>query len=138
MPNNSISTEDIKVGILFAWVFILFIMTWISVAVVGRAIDNFVFSTLKLNDKSTYHTSIIAVAIVLIQLLTMYYFHTLGMDLYGTSFFNNGDESDTNEKTTKKSNTEFINRSWDDNDSHFLDNMQGISALSRIEGITII
>lgn len=92
MSNNQInndSCDTLKHAIIFAWIFFLFILSWISVAVVGRAIDNFTFSTLKLDDKSTYHTCIIAFVIVAIELVTIYYFYSLGIPIYDPYIPNN-------------------------------------------------
>ena len=67
-----------KLEILFAWMFLLFIFSWISVEVVGRALNNFTFNTLGLNEKSTYHTVIIAAVVVILELLTLSYFRSIG------------------------------------------------------------
>lgn len=67
-----------KLEILFAWMFLLFIFSWISVEVVGRALNNFTFNTLGLNEKSTYHTVIIAAVIVILELVTLSYFRSIG------------------------------------------------------------
>lgn len=67
---------------MFVMIFILFILSWISVAVVGRAIDNFTFSTLKLDSRSTYHTTVIAIVVIVIEIVMIYYFKSMGIDLY--------------------------------------------------------
>jgi hypothetical protein len=67
-----------KLEILFAWMFLLFIFSWISVEVVGRALNNFTFNTLGLNEKSTYHTVIIAAVVVILELVTLSYFRSIG------------------------------------------------------------
>lgn len=67
-----------KLEILFAWMFLLFIFSWISVEVVGRALNNFTFNTLGLNEKSTYHTVIIAAVVVILELVTLSYFRYIG------------------------------------------------------------
>lgn len=82
MPQDTDSLDSLKQLIMFTWIFLLFILSWISVAVVGRALDNFTFSTLKLNQKSTYHTIIIAVVIVIIEIATIYYFNDMGINMY--------------------------------------------------------
>jgi hypothetical protein len=83
MPSQDVdSLNSLKELILFTWIFLLFILSWISVAVVGRALDNFTFSTLKLNEKSTYHTVVIAIVIVIIEITTIYYFNDMGINMY--------------------------------------------------------
>lgn len=113
--------ENLKTGIIFAWVFFLFILSWISVAVIGRAIDNLSFETLKLNDKSTFHTSVIAFVVVSIELVTLYFFYSMGMNIYDTSFMGNYAIQYNNE-----------------NSVYLLNNCKAISSLSLINGITII
>lgn len=68
--------------LMFTWIFLLFIFSWISVAVVGRALDNFTFTTLKLNEKSTFQTTIIAFVVVAIEIATIYYFNSVGISIY--------------------------------------------------------
>lgn len=115
----------IQYALIFGWIFLLFILSWISVAVVGRAIDNICFTSLGLSDKSTLHTCVIALVIVLIELLTLYYFQSLGIPIYdkipGVNELNKG--------TTKTTTT---------SDVHLLDNMESITILANIEGLTII
>lgn len=133
-------TVKLKDIILFTWMFLLFIFSWISVAVVGRAIDNITFTTLGLSDKSTLHTVVIAVVIVLIEILTLYYFNHLGIDLYGDSIipasFNNLEDK------TSSSPENFINSKnqspYYSNNKNFFDSMSGISMIGKIEGIMII
>lgn len=79
------SLKTAKEACMFVWIFLLFILSWISVAVVGRAIDNFTFSTLKLNEKSTYHTVIIALVILAIEIATISYFNSIGIVIYDSS-----------------------------------------------------
>lgn len=83
MPNRvndeSDFTVQIKIELLYAWLFILFIFSWISVELVARAINNFTFNTLGLSEKSTFHTTIIALVVVIIQLVTLKYFRILNI-----------------------------------------------------------
>lgn len=76
--NDSEFVVRMKLEILFAWMFLLFIFSWISVEVVGRALNNFTFNTLGLNEKSTYHTVIIAAVVVILELVTLSYFRSIG------------------------------------------------------------
>ena len=82
--------------VLFAMVFILFILSWISVAVVGRALDNFTFSTLKLDSRSTFQTTVIAVTVVLIELSMIQYLNNIGVSIYDSSIMNSNCEEHTN------------------------------------------
>lgn len=132
MPDRIVSddmnfTFKLRDVILFVWMFLLFIFSWISVAVVGRAIDNITFTTLKLSDKSTLHTVVIAMVIVSIEILTLYYFNSLGMNLYGDSIVPCLQEETDKEETNK-----------DVNDKRFLDSMNILSMIAKIEGICII
>lgn len=133
----------IEYVMLFAWIFLLFILSWISVAVVGRAIDNICFTTLGLSDKSTLHTCVIALVIVLIELLTLYYFNSLGIPIYSVMpDINNlyksktNNNSKTSENSTQENQTKI--KEYYENDINFFDEMSGITMLARIEGIAII
>lgn len=86
--------DNLQQGILFTWIFFLFILSWISVAVVGRAIDNLTFTTLKLDSRSTFHTTVIAIVIIAIELATIYYFSCLGITIYSVPL--TGDIEDDN------------------------------------------
>lgn len=79
MLNESEFVVRMKLEILFAWMFLLFIFSWISVEVVGRALNNFTFNTLGLSEKSTYHTVIIAAVVVIIEIVTLSYFRSIGV-----------------------------------------------------------
>ena len=129
MPNNNYEddmdfTFKIKDIILFTWMFLLFIFSWIAVGVVGRAVDNITFNTLGLSDKSTLHTIVIAMVIVIIEILTLYYFNSLGMNLYGDSIIDRS--SSKIEKLLVK------------DDKKFLNSMSCISIIEKIEGVHII
>lgn len=67
----------VKIELLYFWMFILFIFSWISVELLARAINNFTFNTLGLNEKSTYQTTIIAMVVIFIQIVTIFYFRQL-------------------------------------------------------------
>lgn len=67
----------VKIEILYFWMFILFIFSWISVELLARAINNFTFNTLGLDEKSTYQTTIIAFVVIFIQIVTIFYFRQL-------------------------------------------------------------
>lgn len=128
-------TIKMKDLIIFSWMFLLFIFSWISVAVVGRAIDNICFQTLKLSDKSTLHTVVIAIVVVLIELLTLFYFSYLGMDLYSdlSNLRKCSDEQPNNQNKTED-NKSLSNRE----DFDFFDKISALSSLGKIEGITLI
>uniref|UniRef100_A0A6C0BC92 Uncharacterized protein n=1 Tax=viral metagenome TaxID=1070528 RepID=A0A6C0BC92_9ZZZZ len=81
-------TYKLKTELLFAWLYILFIFSWISIDVVGRALNNFTFKTLKLDENSTWDTSVIAGVVVILELVTIYYFKTIGMAVYDSSPLN--------------------------------------------------
>ena len=76
-------TSGIKQELLFAWIYILFIFSWISIDVVGRALNNFTFRTLGLDENSTWHTTIIAFVVIFLELLTIYYLKSSGAPIYG-------------------------------------------------------
>jgi len=80
--NDTPGTVTLKQELLFAWIFVLFIFSWISIDVVGRALNNFTFKTLELNANSTWHTTIIAIVVVSIELITIYYFKTMNINIY--------------------------------------------------------
>lgn len=81
MPNSDTFSDVFQ----FVVIFILFIFSWISVSVVGRALDNFTFSTLKLNEKSTYQTTIIALTVVAIEITIIYYLKSFDVHVYDSS-----------------------------------------------------
>lgn len=128
-------TIKMKDLIIFSWMFLLFIFSWISVAVVGRAIDNICFQTLKLSDKSTLHTVVIAIVVVLIELLTLFYFSYLGMDLYSDlSNLRKCSDEQPNDQNKTEDNKSLSNRE----DFDFFDKISALSSLGKIEGITLI
>jgi hypothetical protein len=53
------------------------IIGWVLVALWQRFIDNFTFNTLGLNEDSSYHTFIIAIAITVIFIVFLYSFQGL-------------------------------------------------------------
>lgn len=120
-------TESLKTGIIFAWVFFLFILSWISVAVVGRAIDNLSFVTLGLNDKSTLHTFVIAFVVISIELVTLYYFYSMGMNIYDTSFMGDFSMQCDDNKNDYNMNSVYL-----------LNNGKGLSSINYLDNITII
>lgn len=79
LVNENEFTVKMQIELLYAWTFFLFIFSWISVELVARAINNFTFNTLKMDEKSTFQTTIIALICIIIQLLTLNYFRTLGI-----------------------------------------------------------
>lgn len=128
-------TIRMKDLIIFSWMFLLFIFSWISVAVVGRAIDNICFQNLGLSEKSTLHTVVIAIVVVLIELLTLFYFSYLGMDLYGDlSNMRKCSEEHTETQKTTEDTKSLSNR----DDFDFFDKISALSSLGKIEGITLI
>lgn len=82
-------TVSLKQELLFVLIFILFIFSWISVEVVGRALNNFTFRTLKLDENSTFHTSVIAFVVLFIELTLIYYFKNIGIPIYDPIFTDN-------------------------------------------------
>lgn len=83
--SNDESLNTAVDAFFFAMMFFLFILSWVTVAVVGRAIDNLTFQTFKLKQDSTYHTVVIALVIVAIEFATIYYFSSIGIAIYDTS-----------------------------------------------------
>lgn len=142
IENDMAFTIKMKDMILFIWMFLLFIFSWISVAVVGRAIDNLCFSTLGLSDKSTLHTTIIAVVVVSIEILTLYYFNTLGYNMYVGGFnLPGGDDSSNDDKSSSEDScsSNILNNIVDDENSvSNYSAWRGIDKITRIEGITLI
>lgn len=132
MPDSDESdrliTED---AVIFAWIFMLFIMSWVSVAVVGRAIDNFTFSTLKLNDKSTFHTCVIAFVIIGIEFATIYYFNSIGIKVYDTSGWGLPDDT-SGESNTNSNNVSPTKIVAKDGVFSPLDHISGIARITII------
>ena len=108
-------TSEIKQELLFAWIFILFIFSWISIDVVGRALNNFTFRTLKLDENSTWHTTIIALVVVVLELLTIYYLRSLGVPIYDSNINSNSNPSINTENTQKENTQNNINKEIDYN-----------------------
>lgn len=126
MPQETDSLVSFKELITFTCIFLLFILSWISVAVVGRALDNFTFSTLKLNERSTYHTVVIAVVIVIIEILAIYYFNDNGISLY-------------NPYLKPKNGQQIIKQSGNNIDPNTgFAPFFGVSELFEVNGVTII
>lgn len=76
---------------LFFWVFLVIIFSWILIDNWGRVINNLCFETLKLNDKSSYDTFIIALTLTLIIFAMILFLKSLGVN-YEKSI--GGDEFD--------------------------------------------
>ena len=48
-------SDTISREFLFFCIFIIIILSWVSIDLIGRFINNFTFGTLGLDDKSTFH-----------------------------------------------------------------------------------
>ncbi len=151
-------TVLMKQELIFVMIFILFIFSWISVEVVGRALNNFTFKTLKLNENSTFHTTVIAIVVVTIELIFIYYFKIIGIPIYDPIFTdsetteateNNGTTG--NNKTNKTTRNGKINKKINNKinkikSNHINDGDRGIGntltadifAIKNIIGITMI
>lgn len=99
IDENDNSLNTMREACIFTMIFILFILSWISVAVVGRAIDNFTFVTLGLNDKSTFHTVVIALVILAIEIAMIAYFNSINVVIYDSSSWG---PTSTNDNTQTK------------------------------------
>lgn len=128
---NSLNT--MRESCMFAMIFILFILSWISVAVVGRAIDNFTFGTLGLNDKSTYHTVVIALTVLAIEIAMIAYFRSMNIIIYDSSAWSPVDDTSSNSKNDYSPNgtTQHIAKHGDSNHINF-------SSIDQIRNLTKI
>lgn len=116
MPQVATSETEfsvrVKIEILYFWMFILFIFSWISVELLARAINNFTFNTLGLDEKSTYQTTIIAFVVIFIQIVTIFYFRQLQIiddntvtninNAYGIKNISDDDDTDLTDQYKKK------------------------------------
>jgi hypothetical protein len=100
MEQNCQLNNNVNQEVIFIWIFFLFIFSWISVELVGRALNNFTFETLKLDPKSTFHTTIIALVVVAIELLTIYYFRSFGIFIYDPIILDSNNYAIKNENIT--------------------------------------
>jgi uncharacterized membrane protein (DUF485 family) len=66
---------------LFIWIFLLIILSWYCIDVLGRAINNFTFVTLRLNEKSTYDTFVIAFCVIAIVVASVIFLRTCNINL---------------------------------------------------------
>jgi len=85
MPTNS---QDyvviIQSELLFFWIFIIIIFSWVSIDLVGRWINNFTFVTLQLNEKSPWHTFVIAITVIALLFASILFLKSINMDLEPT------------------------------------------------------
>ena len=56
----------VKSELLFFWVFLIIIFSWVLIDLYGRWLNNFTFITLGLDEKSSWHTFIIAITVTAI------------------------------------------------------------------------
>ena len=71
--NNQEYSNTIKSILFFMWIFFIIVLSWVTVDYVARAINNFTFYYLGLDEKSPWDTFIIAITVIAI-LFTMIIF----------------------------------------------------------------
>jgi len=83
----------IKSELLFFWIFLIIIFSWICIDLFGRWLNNFTFVTLGLNEKSPWHTFIIAITVTAILFTCIIFLKHTGYDLE-PSIYSNNDNND--------------------------------------------
>lgn len=73
--------NEIQSELFFFWIFMIIIFSWIAVDYTARFINNLTFYTLGMNEKSTWHTFIIAGTLIAIIFTCIIFLKTLGYNL---------------------------------------------------------
>lgn len=89
--NTKTYSVEITESLLFIWIFFIVVFSWLIVDLVGRAFNNFTFVTLKMDEKNTVHTVIIALAVIAIVIACVFYLKTLNYDME-YDFFEEGND----------------------------------------------
>lgn len=99
LNNSNNISQPINVIILnealFIWIFLIIIFSWLLIDIWGRFFNNFTFTTLKLDEKSSTHTFFIAIiltAIIITMIIYLKYNHCN----IENAIFNINDNSDNN------------------------------------------
>lgn len=71
------TSNKILIEFIYFWTFVIFVLSWISVELLARFINNFTFNTLGLDEKSTFQTGVIAFFFILLLVITLFYFRNL-------------------------------------------------------------
>ena len=71
------TSNKILIEFIYFWTFVIFVLSWISVELLARFINNFTFNTLALDEKSTFQTGVIAFFFILLLVITLFYFRNL-------------------------------------------------------------
>lgn len=80
MPVRPTISNYISSSLLFLWIFMLVIFSWICISLWERWLNNLTFVTLKLDEKSPYHTFIIAIIVTLLIAAALIYLKSTGMN----------------------------------------------------------
>lgn len=62
----------------FVWLFFIIIFSWILIDLWGKVINNFTYTTLRMNPEGTWDALIIACTVTAIFLVTLYYLGDTG------------------------------------------------------------
>lgn len=71
------TSNKILIEFIYFWTFVIFVLSWISIELLARFINNFTFNTLGLDEKSTFQTGVIAFFFILLLVITLFYFRNL-------------------------------------------------------------
>ena len=78
-PTNMEADEDAESEVTFITVVLAIVVAWILVALWTRVIENFTFGTLHLNGDSSWHAFIVAFAVTVIFLVTVWMIDQYGI-----------------------------------------------------------
>lgn len=80
MPTRITLADQISKELLFFYIFMIVIFSWILISLWGKWLDNFTFVTLGLDEKSPSHTFIIALTVTLLLIACIIFLRTFGID----------------------------------------------------------
>ena len=86
--------------LLFFWIFLIIIFSWLLIDLWGRWVNNFTFVTLNLDEKSPSHTFFIALIATIVIIVMIIYLKSSGTniepDVSSTFSSDSGNESSIN------------------------------------------
>ena len=71
----------IKSELLFFWIFLIIIFSWILIDLYGRWLNNFTFVTLGLDEKSPWQTFVIAITVTAIIFTCIIFLKSIGYNM---------------------------------------------------------
>jgi hypothetical protein len=77
---NQTVSDKILHELMFLWIFLVVVFSWILVDSWGRVYNNYCFETLKLNEKSLSDSFLVAATLTLILFIMIIYLKSLGYD----------------------------------------------------------